>query len=314
MKKTFVLGTAVALVSSLSFTAPASAGGWEDIVALWGNVTAKAETLFTKGKTWAKMQTGTFGMCTGGPKGMYYAVSNVINDKMKAVSNDVKLEVIQTAGTPDNLSRLQEGQCPVMIGQSDVVGYTKAVAQGLDTIYALYPEPVHLICNVSSEVNSLQDLMNKHGTVAIGAAGSGAFMTWQVLGHMIPGQELYKSVRTTNDSGSAALLKVMDGNTDCLLKVISPYSKEMADIDAQSRGRIKLVELTHPAIDMNVYSQYDFSPKVYKNLTAGQKTRSIATQATVYVYKDVDAKVKDALSTAILNSLGDIEMMVAGKK
>lgn len=117
---------------------------------------------------------------TGGESGTYYGYTGILGTVIGQKTN-VKLTVVATGGSKDNLVSMQDGMYDLATVQSDVMTYayngTNSFADSgrIDSfrvLCALYPETVQLITTDPS-LTSVSDLRGKR--VCVGDVGSGTY-------------------------------------------------------------------------------------------------------------------------------------------
>ena len=116
-----------------------------------------------------------FRLCTASAGGNYEYVGNTLKKELKGQLN---VEVIHTAGSWENLQKLQANECDGAIVQSDAI-YLWEIEQGnlnFVNVGSLYTEFFHLLCNKKSSVQQFSDL-TKNTKVFSGGRGSGADVT-----------------------------------------------------------------------------------------------------------------------------------------
>jgi TRAP-type uncharacterized transport system substrate-binding protein len=181
-----------------------------------------------------------FRLCTGGEAGNYFRAGHIL--KSKATS--VRVDVIATQGSLDNLDRVVRGDCDGAYVQSDsLLVFSQRNAQALSSIEragVLYQEQAHLLCNRNAKISDVRSLTRGH-TVAVGPDGSGARTTWDAF--VLANRQRYGHVNTDTRSGVRAISAVADGSqVQCMLWIGAMGSSLMKN-DAQQQGdRIVLVE------------------------------------------------------------------------
>lgn len=115
---------------------------------------------------------------TGGTEGTYYQYGTVLAEVIKERTN-IRLEVITSGGSKDNIHAIETGQAQFGFVQSDVMTYasggTNAFAssghiENFSVVAAMYNEPVQIV-TFDPDIQSVSDLKAKR--VSIGAKGSG---------------------------------------------------------------------------------------------------------------------------------------------
>lgn len=168
-------------------------------------------------------------VCTGAPGGNYAYVGKVLANQMKGT---LDVSVVNTAGSWENLQKVQSGDCDGALVQSDAI-YLWGKEQGsLDyfKIADLYTEYTHLLCNRKSPVKEFSDL-NEKTKVFSGGNGSGANVTLRGLiqADKDNGYASFTKVPLLNEQNQdVALIKVKAGVADCLFYVGSKGNKLMS--------------------------------------------------------------------------------------
>lgn len=212
----------------------------------------------------------TVHLCTGGEGGVYHRTGVMIAEF--ADSNKVVIDVINTAGTFENMDKTLAGQCDAFIGQPDGPAYLARTKPGeaskISKVMDLGAEYAHAICNKESGVDDLDELSTEN-KIAIGAPGSGAWLLWQ---NWIAEDDSYAEIPTTTDSGTIALTAVASGETTCMLVPSGTPSPVVMDADAQFGDAVILASVTDK--DFNdaktadgkpLYAWADLPTKAYPN-------------------------------------------------
>ena len=114
---------------------------------------------------------------TGGESGTYYGYTGILGTVIGQKTN-VKLTVVATGGSKDNLVSMQDGMYDLATVQSDVMTYayngTNSFADsgkidGFRVLCALYPETVQIVTTDPS-LKTVEDLRGKR--VCVGDVGS----------------------------------------------------------------------------------------------------------------------------------------------
>lgn len=249
--------------------------------------------------------SSTIQMCTGGKSGVYFAVGKKMS---KAADRDfVRIEPVITKGSWQNMKLVAAGdQCQAAIVQADA--YTlfarqkAADAASLDRIGALHKEYTHVLCNKESGIDNMTDLEGKKYTLAIGKAGSGA---WVTMENWKAEDEGYKNTPTVPVGGIAAAAKVADGSdVQCMLYNAGLGAGFVHKIDSRFGDRISIVNATDK--DFNdaedpkgrpLYEYADIPSKTYPaNLQNGMwsSVETIRQDAVLIVNMDFFEDNEDA--------------------
>jgi len=189
---------------------------------------AVAMSLSTFATTPVLAQSEPVKVCTASKGGNYEYVGLKLQEALRGQTD---IEVVNTAGSWDNLERMARGECDAAVVQSDALYVYGKEAGNLDyfNLGALYTEYVHLLCNRKSGVEEWADL-NKNTKVFSGGRGSGADVTARGLIQADAefGNKSYVGVPLLNEQNpDVSLMKVKGGAAECLVYVGSKGNKFM---------------------------------------------------------------------------------------
>ena len=242
--------------------------------------------------TSAHAQAPNYRLCTGYDTGNYFKAGHL----MKKVSTSLPIEVVQTQGSLDNLSKILGGECDGAFVQSDamlVFAAKKAQAiSGIERAGILYQENAHLLCNRTAGISRVTDL-TKDNTIAVGPDGTGARTTWDAF--VLADKKRYAPVQVDARSGVRALSAVSDGSAvQCLLYVGAPGVSFMKDDASAMSDRVVLVPTDD--WDMGKVAKDGRGKEVYGygEIPADTYPR-IQPSGTVYGTKPVKTITVDAL-------------------
>ena len=152
-------------------------------------------------------------IATGSADGAYRFFAQRL--KRELTNEGVDLEIIETAGSVDNLQRLSKGTVDVAFLQSGL-----ARAQDypqLESLGSLYYEPVWMFTRASESLERLGELEGR--TIAVGGAGSGSRLVAQKL---LATNGLSESEVNLSDLGGMDAVNALEtGEVDALMSVAS---------------------------------------------------------------------------------------------
>jgi len=144
-----------------------------------------------------------------------------VGQMLKKRSDEVKIELIPTSGSAENLKLLREGKVDAAIVQSDtscIMGKNSPATLPGDATFhhaTLYSEYVMLIVSKDSSIKSIENL-GPDNTIYVGPEGSGTALTW--LGFEMQDKH-YKNVKSAHADYTSALEKVAGDKTKAMLFV-----------------------------------------------------------------------------------------------
>ena len=192
--------------------------------------------------------TPTFKLCTADPNGNYHRFGTLLKS---SAALGVNVELVNTAGSMENLALLQADKCDgAYVQRNAFTVYAERNPSGsyyFERLATPALEYAHMVCNRDSDVDDVGDLAGK--TLLVGEPGSGTEVTWSEFVGM---DSNYAGVTTRKEGGSRALQQVATGQADCMMYVASLNTELMQT--ANSMGdRLVLVPV----------NDWDFNDKKY---------------------------------------------------
>ncbi len=249
-------------------------------------------------------QAESLSLCTARADGNYYAAAEIIRARIDA--RRLRLELLETAGSVDNLARLARGACDAAIVQLDAYLVYQETHRGNRLELArpnyLYEEFVHLVCRREAGIRSIEDLVAdsaKHG-VLIGEPDSGSAATWRSFTLLDPA---YATVPTEPLGGMQALAALRESSrASCMIYVSGLRSKFSAAVDGAGDS-LQIVAVDDPDLDEarfageRIYRFRAIPAGTYPALEAGRNGRDLETLtvgATLFVGQRWAAENADA--------------------
>jgi len=222
-------------------------------------------------------------LCTGGPEGNYFAAGRA----MAAHANPryLKITVVETAGSMDNMQRMERRECGAAIVQSDAFLVYQSRHSGKPVEITrnrfLYAEYAQLVCRRDANINTIGDLLKnsaKH-KMLVGAPGSGSAMTWHAF-TLLDGR--YGALPSEDIGGKDAIRSILDAQAQCLFFVSGLGSEFARTLDQRGKD-LRLVPITETVLRTaefgatTLYETRDIPKGYYPNLEVGVPGSGIAT-------------------------------------
>ena len=239
---------------------------------------------------------------TGGESGTYYGYTGILGTVI-GQKTDVKLTVVATGGSKDNLVSMQDGMYDLATVQSDVMTYayngTNSFADsgkidGFRVLCALYPETVQIV-TTDPEIKTVADLKGKN--VSIGAAGSGVyFNAMDVLGaYGLTESDINPTYQSFGDSADS----LKNGQIDAAFIVAGAPTTAITDL--ATTKDVYLVSLDDEHVDQLLAS----SP-YYTKVTIGKDVYGLDTDTITVAVSAVVLARDDVSEDAIYKLVADI--------
>ena len=223
-------------------------------------------------------------LCTARADGNYYAAGEAIRARID--SERLHVQLVETAGSVDNLNRLARAECDAAIVQLDAYLVYQETNRSKRLQLArpnfLYEEFVHLVCRRDAGIDSIEDLAaaQAKNSILIGEAQSGSAATWRSFTLLDPS---YASVPTRTVGGMQALTEIKaSGGPACMVFVSGLRSIFSAAVNAAGET-LKIVPVNDSSLDAarfageRIYRFRDIPAGTYPALEAGSKGRDLET-------------------------------------
>ena len=241
----------------------------------------------------SRNQIHTIRLATGGSTGEYYAFGKAIAQVAQKHSPNIKVDVLETPGSSQNMSDTNERTVDMALVQSNtpVQPNVRAVAQ-------LYPEMFHLIANRDADIGSMADLRNK--AIAVMPEGSGSYeLFWPLANHYGLNESDFTAKPMTSGEAHTAL---QQNEVDALFRIIglgNPSVRDLLnnpDYALVPIQQIGALQLTQPYLEPTVIPQGSYdggSPIPAEDLPV------IAVSAVLVAHEDVDAEIVQSITEVL---------------
>lgn len=264
---------------------------------------------------------------TGRPGGWYEKYGALL----KREGSGLDVSLIPTDGSKENLKLLVGGKADAAVVQSDALAILHTMLPGSKLISeqaTLYPEPVHLIANRSSSVQSIRDIDAKRNVLYAGPEDSGTSLTWQAFCEYDP---RLRNIPVRHADYSAALAEV-ESNPRALMLFVGGLNSDFlkkAEVEAEKSGNLRLVTVDDQRFRTKrdkhgnpLYRLVTIDSKVYPALQKGWifsgDVKTMGVQAVLVLRtawaEKYGPEAMDALSQAVAKTLPEIRKMVNADK
>ena len=184
---------------------------------------------------WQRSKTEHLTLAAGAPSGESYILGNALKTVVERHNPKIRITLLETGGTVENLRMLEEGRAQIATAQSDILPGLKARA-----VAVLYDDTFQLLVPIDSPAQSLVDLKRRR----IGLAKSGGqFQSFlHVAGHFGLHEADFQFVGATDQDAGIAFLQ---GSADAIFKVRAIGDPSILQL-VQS-GRVRFLPIQHAA-------------------------------------------------------------------
>jgi TRAP transporter TAXI family solute receptor len=122
----------------------------------------------------------TLRIAAGNPGGVYDKLAQTLATAWQAGLDIERPQVLQTQGSPDNVTRVLAGQADVAFVAADVAAGRYQADHGLAALARIHDDYLHIVVRAGSDIHSVAQLRGRR--IAIGSPSSGVeFIADQLL-------------------------------------------------------------------------------------------------------------------------------------
>lgn len=242
--------------------------------------------------------SGRVRLAAGQRGGLYLAFAELLAARIRARYPGVGVEVVPTAGSVDNLALLRAGEVDMGLALADVAEQDRAVGPdgtAPQAVARVYENYLQVVVRDSAAVYQLTDLQGLR--VSIGAAGTGAAVTSQVL---IDTADLTDRIPTLRYRLQEGLSRLADGTLDAMVWSGGVPTPAIAELDVTLP--LRMLDLRQQAAAMTAGSGYPYVVRTVPTVGyAPPGIRSIGVPDLLLCHQDTAADlvaaVVDVLAT-----------------
>src|SRR5271156_1145995 len=194
---------------------------------------------------WQRSRTEHLTLAAGASSGESYILGNALKTVVERHYPKIRMTLLETGGTVENLTMLQDGQAQLATAQADIPAGPKA-----RSVAVLYDDTFQLLVPKQSQSKSLVDLEGKR--IALAESG-GQFQSFlHVADHFGLHQADFQFVGTSDEDASTAFL---NGGADALFRV-----RAIGDPSIQrlvQSGKARFLPLEHAAAMKIKYPSFE---------------------------------------------------------
>jgi len=198
--------------------------------------------------------SGRMRLAAGQRGGLYLAFAELLAERVRARYPGVSVEVVSTAGSVDNLALLRAGDVDMGLALADVAEQDRATGAA-DTapqaVAKVYENYLQVVVRDSAAVHQFTDLQGLR--VSIGAAGTGAAVTTQVL---LDTADMTSRIHMLRYRLQEGLSGLADGTVDAMVWSGGVPTPAIAELDTTLP--LRMLDLGQQAVPMTAGSGYPY--------------------------------------------------------
>ncbi len=262
----------------------------------------------------ARNRTVTLSLSSGQEGGVYYPLATSIADVVKRTTDRIRIEVVETDGTGENLKNIATGQTDLAIVQNDVSGH-----RAVRTLVPLHNGVLHFWVLESSEINGITDLQDK--TIAVGLPESGTpelvaalFAHYEIGGGRTKLEELSlpASCEALKSGAVDAILMTMGLKSSAFEKLVEETPVRLVPIGEETGpgSEIEGFRLSYPFVQPRAVPRYAYAPP--REGHAGvppQSTPAIGVRAILVGHENLPRRIAKELTGILVENKSALAKM-----
>ena len=241
----------------------------------------------------------------GDSGGESYILGRAIKQVVEDYYPNIRLDLLETVGSVDNINRLEAGEADLITVQSDITPGPKA-----QTVATLYRDLFQLVVQDQTDIKQFTDLKGQRIGVQ---RESGQFLSFlEVARHFSMTVEDFDFVGVDDDEAAVAFEA---DQVDAIFRVRAPGNLIIQDMVQFHRGRLLPIEqaaamkIKHPAFKAATIPKGTYRGSnpvvppadiptvgVYKMLYASKRANKQVVQAIAIILKDHHQEISSAIS------------------
>jgi uncharacterized protein len=248
---------------------------------------------------WQQSRTEHITLAAGAPSGESYILGNALKTVVERHHPRIRITLLETGGTVENLSMLQDGRAQLATAQADIPAGPRA-----RSVAVLYDDTFQLLVPKQSQAKSLVELEGKR--IALAQSG-GQFQSFlHVADHFGLHQADFQFVGTSDEDAGAAFL---NGGADALFRV-----RAIGDPSIQrlvQSGKARFLPLEHAAAMKIKYPAFEaalipIGAYLGNPPIPAQDFPTVAVHRTLLARDDANAAAIRAITGALLERRQEI--------
>ena len=257
-----------------------------------------------------RYSTASFTIATGGTAGVYYAYGLAYARELNRDLPGLQVQVISTAGSVDNLTRLARGDVQLAFVAGDTASQVAAIAEqvpapgGIAAIARIYDEYAQIVVRRDSTIRRLKDLTGMR--VSTGSVGSSVEVTASRLlraAGMDPDRDLLR--RRLGVADSVELMRT--GRLDAFFWVGGLPTQGIVDLAANTP--LRLVPVGEYVNQLRA-EWGTFYRRATVPAAVPEATDTVAVPSYLVVSKSLDADLVYRLTQTLFSRRSDIAATV----
>ncbi len=251
-------------------------------------------------------------IAAGNPTGQYFTIGQALTLALK--KQMVDLQVLETSGSPQNLSMMLNGQADLAISMLDVAAQTYAskdpvgeegIGSDLHVMMELYPNYVQIVTTEDTGIKNFQDL--KYKRVGVGAEHSG--IEWNAKLIFEAHDMTYKDCEVSMVEPKDAVKQLVEGKLDAAFVTGGLPNELINEIEKDKSKKLVLIPISGKArtdlIKKYPYYKEDVIPANTYGKNAVVDTVSVMN--IVLANKDLDKELVKSILTTIEARLMELQ-------
>lgn len=239
-------------------------------------------------------------IATGGQQGQYYAFGRAIAHTLEQREPHIRLDVLETDGSLENMERLANRSVDLALVQSDT-----PVPPSVRAIAYVFPEMFHLIADKEANIDSVTDIQGKR--IALMPEGSGSYdLFWKMIREHSLDESDFTYVALPPSEAQQALL---NGEVDALFQVIALGSGgvrtllQSGDVELVPIDRADALQLSLPFLEVTQIPRGTYGGQVP---IPEQDLTTVAVRALLVTHEDASFSITHTMTGILYDFRNDL--------
>ncbi|MGB3534051.1 MAG: TAXI family TRAP transporter solute-binding subunit [Microcoleaceae cyanobacterium] len=239
-------------------------------------------------------------LATGGKTGEYYAFGQALATVVNQHQPRIKINVIETAGSLENIDLLYQNKAQLALIQSN-----SPIRPTVKAVAFLFPEVFHLIATTESKIQSVSDLKGKR--IALMPEGSGSYqLFWPLSQHYGLTEQDFQAIPLAPTQAHTALKQ---GQVDALFQIIALGNSAVSQLLQTEQNRLvpidqaAALQLLQPALEASTIPKGTYNGAIP---IPSQDLSVVSVRSVMVTSKNTDSWVINEITRILYEARNDL--------
>jgi TRAP transporter TAXI family solute receptor len=239
-------------------------------------------------------------LATGGKTGEYYAFGQALAEIVPQHQPRIKINVIETAGSLENVELINQDQAQLALIQSNTL-----ITPTVKAVAFLFPEVFHLIATTESEIKNVSDLKGKR--IALMPEGSGSYqLFWPLSQHYGLTEQDFQAISLPPQQAHTALTQ---RRVDALFRIIALGNSAINELLQTEKNRLvpidqaAALQLFQPALEASTIPKGTYNGAVP---IPSEDLSVVSVRSVMVTHQTIDPWVINEITRLLYEARNDL--------